>query len=98
QSDNTENIASPPPLEPQNTPEQSIEPTEDPGYQVPVTSPQQPQPKKKWLKLLIVFVAIVVLAVGGWLIYKQLTKNDEGSSSVQSKDIQQLSVGISSAD
>lgn len=101
QSDNTENIASPPPPEPQNTPEQPIEPTapaEDPGYQVPVTSPQQPQSKKKWLKWLITLIAVVVLVVGGWLIYKQLTKDDSVASTAQNKNIERLSVGISAAD
>lgn len=97
QPDDTNNVTSsspPPSPEPQPTSEQ---PTQEFNAQPTVSSPP-PQSEKKWLKWLIVFIVIVVLAVGGWLIYKQLTKNDEGSSSVQSKDIQQLSVGISSAD
>jgi peptide/nickel transport system substrate-binding protein len=63
------------------------------------SSVQPPKPKRKWLKTLVAILVIAALAAIGWMLYKEVTKQQSSQAPVtQNKDINQLDVGIATAD
>lgn len=52
------------------------------------------RPKRSKKKILLILLAILLLAVGGWFAYKKLTEDKAAAPVAQSKDIEQLNVGV----
>ncbi len=103
---NTPEASSPPPpvndpmVQPAPQPSsEPITPQQAPSdLQVPLAGP--PKPKGRWLKRLIALVVIAALAFVGWLLYQELNKKQDQSSTptTQNKNIELMKVGIVSPD
>lgn len=90
---------------PQPEPDVQTRPEHEPRPQTPSGGDFAPlqdnrKPSKKWLKTLIALIVVAALAALGWLLYKEVTKEDQTAQApaAQSKDIDQLNIGVTSAD
>lgn len=88
------------PVQPPQPGQQFQQSSEQPTSDVAYSPAKAPKPKKKWLKTLIALLVIAVLIGLGWLLYKEVTKEDQTAQApaAQSKDIDQMDVGLLSPD
>ncbi len=82
-----------------NKPEEESSDTSAQRPNIPQVISNNHKPKKKWPKILAA-ILILLLAAGGWYLYDQNKKdnNQSAGSVTQNKDIEQLNIGLLTAD
>lgn len=99
QINNQQNPSAPPPEpQPQYQPQPPETLSPNPYGNSPQVNFNQPKPKRRKLRLLIWLLVIVLLAAGGWFAYQKLTEDKTAAPVTQSKDIQNLNIGLLAPD